>query len=217
MTNMQRSEEAHTKSSARVTSILLVFASILLIVFGVAFYQKNKRSSRNVNSFPSSYVNPTFASVRRTFTPWQWKSTDVSAVPRTSGNNESLWPPTSSTARWNLNQMQANGARHSINTSVNGPIVQASLFKASRSNPKMIGRGDGVPSLSHMRPSFMSRFRQNEPDSTNLLDAEEVAVPTEPSTQGLTDENDACAFHDPLTAPSVRNSKGPDKDIGVNQ
>ncbi|KAF7256812.1 hypothetical protein EG68_06436 [Paragonimus skrjabini miyazakii] len=216
-TNMQRSEETQTKSSARVTSILLVVASLMLIIFGIAIYRRNKRTSRNINGFPSSYVNPTFASVRRTFTPWQWKPTDASTVPVSSGNNESLWPPTSSTTRWNINQMQANGARHSTNSSTNGPVAHAPLFKTRRSNPKMTGRGDGVPTLSHMRPSFMSRFRQNEPDSTNLLDAEEVAFPTEPSSQGLTNENDAHAFHDPLTGPSVRNTKGPDKDLGVNQ
>ncbi|KAF5401923.1 Sortilin [Paragonimus heterotremus] len=154
---------------------------------------------------------------QKCMTNMQWKPTDASTIPVSPGNNESLWPPTSSTARWNLNQVQANGARHSINSSNNGLVTQAPLFKARRSNPKMTGRGDGVPSLSHVRPSFMSRFRQNEPDSTNLLDAEEVAFPTEPSTQGLTNENDARAFHDPLTAPSVRNIKGPDKDLGVNQ
>ncbi|KAA3676961.1 sortilin [Paragonimus westermani] len=216
MTNVQHSEEADNNSPARVTSILLVVASLLLIVFGIAFYRRHKRTSGNVNSFPCSYVNPTFASVRRAFTPWQWKSMDVSTVPVSSGNNESLWPPTSSTARWNLSQVQANGARYSTHSSANGPAAQAPLFKTRRPNSKTTGRGDSVPSISHIRPSFMSRFRQNEPDSTNLLDAEEVAFPTEPSIPGLINENDAHVFHDPLTAPSVGNTKGPDKGLYLN-
>lgn len=70
---------------------------------------------------------------------------------------------------------------------------------------KASGGLDALTHLTHMRPTFMSRIRSTGSDVTKLLDAEELAVPSD--AHGSPSKQPDVVFRDPLSGTSGGSSK----------
>ncbi|TPP58838.1 Sortilin [Fasciola gigantica] len=142
-----------------------------------------------------------------------------------SDSSSVLWPPTNPNSAWPVMQSELRGSYHQENhhphnhpyhhrpslgssnlNSVPG-IAPVSVGPSSGANgvanplnlhitPKSSSGLDTLTHLTHMRPTFMSRLRANGSDVTNLLDAEELAIPSD--MHGSTGQQPDVVFRDPL-------------------
>ncbi|TGZ57949.1 hypothetical protein CRM22_009802 [Opisthorchis felineus] len=180
--------------SAATTAVLITIALVFIIVLGSLCYRRTKRfasqpSTRSgiFSSFSDELNGATF--------PWRWKVMRNEPLPVAS--NESLWPPTDRSMRWSAN--------HSYSTNGPGSRVSTTGFQDKNANsndsrsffkpPGPTLSRDALSHFSHMKPWLVGRFRQSELDGRNLLDAEEIATPTEPSLLHI----GGPIFHDPLS------------------
>ncbi|VDP80717.1 unnamed protein product [Echinostoma caproni] len=86
----------------------------------------------------------------------------------------------------------------------NGATKNTSHFHIPSKPPSGL---DALTHLTHIRPTFMSRLRANGPDVTKLLDAEELAIPSEitgSDGEQQQQQQPSVVFCDPLSGPSGR-------------
>ncbi|CAH8621095.1 unnamed protein product [Dicrocoelium dendriticum] len=174
-------EPAGTSMGVVSISIVLICCTLLALIF--VCYQRNRRpvSLRSGTLFPAASQLNRFISIPR------WKT--FGAVSRLEPDTgESFWPPVEDESRWTFSSVNANGLQDD----------RLHYLPAHRNAGNHSWSKDSLPRLPHMCPPFANRFRTGETDGTVLLEAEEVALPTD------CPERPIPPFEDPLASPHSR-------------
>ncbi|CAL8069668.1 unnamed protein product [Calicophoron daubneyi] len=199
--------------SISIIGILLVLLSVGVVILGVLCHRRRRITFDYSNDSARPMTSSLSDRLRHALTPSLWKRSASSTVPlhfSYADNHNNVWPPVASTRNLSFQYPNSNGTRGLESVTVTsgggggGGGAGGGGLMTSQSRIKPLSAGQ----FTSMRPTFMSRFRQNQngSDVSNLLDEEEIACATEPAPQPVSTDSDSVLFQDPLSSPVEKNT-----------